>query len=138
MLPNLRDPRQYLLSQQHEGLVAEWSAEQIVETDLVAQPRDLVAHLVGRTVQDHLIEIALKRVDAGWRERSLHYRAMLLAEIGVEDPLGAAARDGGSLARIVGERHEPSDGDIAARFGEASGGQPVGVEPPLAADLGTR
>ena len=69
MLPNLRDPRQYLLSQQHEGLVAEWSAEQIVETDLVAQPRDLVAHLVGRTVQDHLIEIALKRVDAGWREK---------------------------------------------------------------------
>src|SRR6516225_3603801 len=131
MLPNLRDPRQYLLSQQHEGLVAEWSAEQIVV-------RDLVAHLVGRTVQDHLIEIALKRVDAGWRESSLHYRAMLLAKIGVEDPLGAAARDGGSLARIVGERHEPSDGDIAARFGEASGGQPVGVEPPLAADLGTR
>ena len=38
---------QHLVGQQHKGLMAERRAEQIVETDLFAQPQDLVTDLVG-------------------------------------------------------------------------------------------
>src|SRR5437773_308138 len=60
-----RDPGKHLFGQQHEGSVAKRRAQQVVEADLVAQPQDLVADLVGAAVQDHLVQIALDRVDAG-------------------------------------------------------------------------
>src|SRR5437762_10165783 len=45
-----RDPGQHLLAQQHEGLMAEGCAQQIVEADLLAQSQDLVADFVGGPV----------------------------------------------------------------------------------------
>ena len=63
---------------------------------------------------------------------------MLRAEIGIENPFGAAARDRCGLARIAGERHQPCDRDVAAGLGEPGGGELLGIEPPLAADLGAR
>lgn len=62
------DAGQHLFGQQHEGLVAERRAHQIVEADLVVQPQDFVADLVGGAVQDHLVEVALDRIDAGRRK----------------------------------------------------------------------
>jgi hypothetical protein len=62
------DAGQHLFGQQHEGLVAERRAQQIVEADLVVQPQDFVADLVGGAVQDHLVEVALDRVDASGRK----------------------------------------------------------------------
>src|SRR6266481_6271177 len=62
---------QHLLGQQHEGLVAERRAEEVVEPDLVAQAQDVVEDLVGRAVQDHLVQIASDGVDAGRREAPL-------------------------------------------------------------------
>src|SRR6266404_7559664 len=85
-----RQARQHLLGQQHKGLVAERRAEEVVEADLVAQAQDVVEDLVRRAVQDHLVEVASDGVDAGRREAPLHYRPMLGAEIGIQDPFGAA------------------------------------------------
>src|SRR6267378_5843374 len=90
---------QHLLGQQHEGLVAERRAEEIVEPDLLVQAQDVVEDLVRRAVQDHLVEIAPDRIDAGQREAPLHDRPMLRAEIGIQDPFGAAP---GDVSRFVG------------------------------------
>ena len=53
---------QHLLGQQHEALVAERYAQEIVETDLVAKLQDLVADFVLCAVWDDLFKITLDRV----------------------------------------------------------------------------
>src|SRR5271155_468349 len=63
---------------------------------------------------------------------------MLRAEIGIEDPLGAAARDRRRLCSAAGECHQPRDWDVAAGFEETGGGQFLAIEALFAADLGSR
>ena len=55
------EPRHHLFGQQHEGLVAERRAQQVVEADLLAQPQISSSTVFGCAVQDHLVEIALHR-----------------------------------------------------------------------------
>ena len=117
--------------------MAERRAQQIVEADLLAQPQDLVADLIGCAVQDHLIEVALDRVDANGREASLHNRPVLRTEIGIDDPFGATARYLRCLADVVGNRHQTGDRDIAAGLRETGSRQFRRVVTAFDADLGT-
>src|SRR5260221_8535890 len=99
--------REDVVGERQKSLMTQRRRNQVLEMNLLAQPRDLIDDALRRAMNDDAVDIALQRISLGADSFRIH--------VGTQQPLRTLARDGRGFGIGGSDRDQPRDGNFAAR-----------------------